>query len=199
MIDVRRAWLVFPLLVFAACASDDASRRELPKGVDPAGARRLAGDWIFAMKAPEREIDGRLRFSWDGSILTGSFTEIGNDAREISDVRVSRDRLAWSIDGERSRQQFEGAFEPDGTLSGKMTRVRNRDAASEPSDAGEGAPPDSGSGGGYGRGGGRGHHGGGHRSRGGGTSPAKWTAIPAPRDAAPAGPPPPGAGRSSLP
>lgn len=189
MIDFRRSRWLLALIVLAACASDDASRK-LPKGVDPAGAKRLAGDWVLALKAPEREIDGRLRISWDGSILSGSFTEIGNDPRELSDIRVSKDRFAWSIAGDRATQQFSGGFETDGTLSGKMTRVRNRNSAgSEGSDSGEAPPPDSGSGGGYGRGGGR-HHGGGRGSRGNTASPAKWTAVPAPKDAAPATPPP---------
>jgi hypothetical protein len=166
------------LVLISGCASRDAATG-FPETPDPAAARRLAGDWVFTMKTADREIDGRLHFSYDGSFVSGSFTEMGGDVREISDVRVSKDRMAWKIAGDRATEQLTGSFSGDGSLSGQMTLVRKHESGDE---GNEQAPQDGGSRGGYGHGGGHGRHGGGggaHRS--GERSPAKWTAVPAPK------------------
>jgi hypothetical protein len=164
------------------CASTE-KRQPFPDNPDPAGARRLAGDWIFAMKGNDREIDGKLHFAYDGSFVTGSFTEIGGEAQPLSDIRVSKDAMAWKLAGERSVELLAGSFAEDGTLSGTMTRVRKHDEGSGSGDERSGTPGDASSSG-YGGHGGHGRHGGGgHRSGGGEGHAVKWTAVPAPKAA----------------
>ncbi len=106
------------LVLLPGCASRDANS-SLPETPDPAGARRLAaGDWVFTMKVGDREIDGKLHFSYDSSLLTGSLTDIGGGVRELSDIRVSKDRVAWKIAEDRTTEQIKGSFAEDGSLSG---------------------------------------------------------------------------------
>ncbi|MGH9443681.1 MAG: hypothetical protein ACRD16_15565 [Thermoanaerobaculia bacterium] len=182
------------LALIVGCASTEREK-SLPDTPDPSGARRLARDWIFTMKAGPREIDGKLHFSYDGSFVTGSFTEIGGEVRRLSDIRVSKDRMVWKIDDGRGVEQLTGSFSEDGTLTGTMTRARKKEAESATDEGNEGSaeggsqegmPGGEGSRG-YGRGGNRGRHGGGH---GGGEnrqrSSATWTAVPAPKADAPA-------------
>jgi len=167
------------LLLLAACASREAATAfsETP---DPAGARRIEGDWILAMKTVDREVDGKLHFAYDGTFVSGSFTEVGRDARPISDVRVSRNRVAWKIDGGRDVEEFSGSLASDGSLSGQMTIARR---PASPGDGKEPAPegehPGHGAGGGRGR---RGASGGGHG--GDPRTAAEWSAVPAPRPGA---------------
>jgi hypothetical protein len=165
-------------LFLAACASRDAATA-FPETPDPAGARRLAGDWVFAMNSGDREIDGKLHFAYDGTFVSGTFTEVGSDARPISDVRVSRDRVAWKVEVGRATEAFTGALDSDGSLDGQMTVARNHGS---PGDGEEPAPESQRPPGGHGSGGGHGRHGGagaGHRS--GARTSAKWTAVPAAR------------------
>jgi uncharacterized membrane protein YgcG len=164
-------------LLLSACASRDAAIA-FPETPDPAGARRLEGDWILAMKTGDREIDAKLHFAYDGTFVSGSFTEVGSNARPISDVRVSRDRMAWKIDRGRDVQEFSGSLDRDGSLSGQMTIARNHGSTG---DGEEPAPASGRSSGGHGSGGGHGRHGGagGGGRRSTARAPAKWTAVPA--------------------
>lgn len=169
-------------IFLAACASRDAGG-PFPDTPDPAGARRLARDWVFTMKDGDHEIDGKLHFSYDGTYLMGTFTDMGGAARQLTEIRASKDRVAWKLADERAAELLTGAFAEDGTLSGTMTRIRKTESEGEGNGGGGSAGPageqprD-----GYGHGGGH-HHGGGHgggRSRG--NASAKWSAVPAPKE-----------------
>jgi len=184
-----RAAAVLSLFLLPACASQEPVKtaRSLPETPDPAGAKRLSGDWVFAMKVGDRDVDGRLHFTWDRGAVAGSFTATGGETTELADIRVSKDEFAWTIPGERGTEVLTGAFASDGTLSGRMTFVRKHASGGPPegresSDAG--AAGGEARGGGNGGGGGRhGHHGGrGGSARNGGSRTATWTAVPAPRD-----------------
>lgn len=180
------------LLLIAACASRDARRNArdpFPDPPDPAGARRLAGDWVFAMKAADHEINGKLHFSYDGTFVTGTFTDMAGTVRPLAEIRASKDRMAWKLADDRGAELFIGSFADDGTLSGAMTRVRKGDSQSsddQGGDSGSGSdtPPAEQPPGGRGHGGGHHRGGGSHggtRSRGS----AKWSAVPAPKADAP--------------
>jgi hypothetical protein len=179
---------ILPLFLISACATQEPVKtaKVLPETPDPAGAKRLAGDWVFAMKIGDREVDGKLRFSYDGRAVAGSFTTLDGNASELADIRVSKDQFAWTIPGDRGTEVLTGGFASDGTLSGKMAfvrRTRNANPEGGGSSEGGGGSTGEGSGGGYGggSGGGRhGHHGGGSRQNSGGRT-ATWTAVPAPK------------------
>ena len=183
------AVLAFLILVLGACASSDArrdARDPFPETPDPAGARRLAGDWVFSMKVADHEIDGKLHFSYDGTFLAGSFTDMSGVVLPLADIRASKDRMAWKLADDRGTEQLAGSFAGDGTLSGTMTRVRRRESKPQGDASGEGdTPPDEPP---RGHGGGRHHGGGGHGGgRSGGASSAKWSAVPAAKSDSPAG------------
>jgi hypothetical protein len=179
---------ILPLLLISACATQEPVKtaKALPETPDPAGAKRLSGDWVFAMKTGDREVDGKLHFSYDGRAVAGSFTAIDGNASELTDIRVSKDQFAWTIPGDRGTEILTGGFATDGTLSGRMAFIRKtREGSPEGggSSDGGGGSSGEGSGGGYGggSGGGRhGHHGGGSR-RSGASRSSTWTAVPAPK------------------
>jgi len=193
-------------LLLTACASQPPVKaaRSLPETPDPAGAKRLSGDWVFAMKVGERDVDGKLRFTYDGCAVAGSFTATGGESTALVDIRVSKDEVAWTIPGDRGTEVLTGAFASDGTLSGKMTFVRKH-ASGEASDGGaspgEGGASGESPGNGYGGGGG-GHHGRhgarGSGNRSGGSRTATWTAVPAPKDSEPDSPKPADAARRGV-
>ena len=171
------------------CASTDTTKtaRSLPETPDPATANRIAGDWVYAMKNGDREVDGKLHFAWDGTTVSGSFTGLGGKPTDLADLRVWKDQVAWTIPGDRGTQVIVGEFQKDGTLSGKTSfarKARNGEGESTPDSGGS----EGGSQGGYGGGGG-GHHGGGGRhggSRGASHSQSPsgtWSAVPVPKDA----------------
>jgi hypothetical protein len=180
------------LLLVPACASRDTRRNArdpFPDTPDPAGARRLAGDWVFAMKTADHEIDGKLHFSYDGAFLTGAFTDMAGTVRQLAEIRTSKDRMAWKLPDDRGAEQFIGSFGDDGTLSGAMTRVRKRDSQSsddQGGDSGSGSdnPPAEQPQGGHGHGGGH-HRGGGSHGGTRSSGSAKWSAVPAPKADAP--------------
>jgi hypothetical protein len=176
-------------LLLSACASQGPveTARSLPETPDPAGAKKLSGEWVFAMKVGDRDVDGKLHFSYDGASVAGSFMATGGESIELADIRVSKNEVAWTIPGERGTEVLTGAFASDGTLSGKMSFERKPGGGEPPNDggsAGEGRGADGQAPGGYGSGGGRhGHHGGaGGAHRGGGSRTGTWTALPAPKD-----------------
>ena len=179
-------------LLIPACASRDTRRNArdpFPDTPDPAGARRLAGDWVFTMKTADHEIDGKLHFSYDGTFLAGTFTDMAGTVRQLAEIRASKDRMAWKLADDRGAELFAGSFADDGTLSGAMTRIRKRDSQSSDdqgsdSSGGSDNPPADQPQGGRGHGGGHHRGGGSHggtRSSGG----AKWSAVPAPKADAP--------------
>ena len=189
------------LLGFAwGCASTDTTKtaRSLPETPDPATAKRIAGDWVYAMKSGDREVDGKLHFAWDGTTVSGNFTGLGGKPTDLADVRVWKDQVAWTIPGDRGTQMIVGEFQKDGTLAGKTSFARKARSgeggdSTESPDSGEGGSQggNGGTSGGYGGGGGGyggggGHHGGGRHggSRGGshGQSPSgTWSAVPVPK------------------
>jgi hypothetical protein len=194
-----------PFLLLSACASQQPVKaaRSLPATPDPAGAKKLSGDWVFAMKVGDRDVDGKLHFTDDGGAVAGSFTATGGESIDLADIRVSKDEFAWTIPGDRGTEVLTGAFASDGTLSGKMTFVRKH-SSGEPSGGGsegEGGAGGESPGSGYGGGGGghHGHHGArGSGNRSGGSRTATWTAVPAPKDSEPDSPKPSDAARRGV-
>jgi hypothetical protein len=182
------------------CASTDTTKtaRSLPETPDPATAKRISGDWVYAMKNGDHEVDGKLHFTWDGTTISGSFTGLGGKPTDLADIRVSKDEVAWTIPGDRGAQVVVGEFQKDGTLAGKTSFARK--SGTGESGAGEGSSGSGddgtgsgsrggyGGGGGGGYGGGGGHHGGRHGGQGGSRgnrSPSgTWSAVPVPKDAA---------------
>ncbi len=182
------AAVILPLLLIPACATQEPVKtaRSLPETPDPGGAKKLTGEWVFAMKVGDREVDGKLHFTYEGGSVAGSFTGTGGESTELADIRVSKDEFAWTIPGDRETEVLTGAFASDGTLSGKMALIRKQASGQSP-DGGGSSGEGGGTGGqspsGYGSGGGRhGHHGGGGGHRGNGSRTATWTAVPAPKD-----------------
>jgi hypothetical protein len=174
------------ILVIAACASRDA-RGPFPDTPDPAGARRLAGDWVFAMKVADHEIDGKLHFAYDGTYVTGSFTDMSGAVRQVTEIQASKDRVAWKLADDHGAEQLTGSFSDDGTLSGTMTRSRKRDSEGEgETSGGSENPAGEQPRGGYGHGGGH-HHGGGGHGGGRSSGNAKWSAVPAAKADSPGG------------
>ncbi|HET7452790.1 MAG TPA: hypothetical protein VFL12_08625 [Thermoanaerobaculia bacterium] len=194
----RTAAIGAVLLGFAwGCASTDTTKtaRSLPETPDPATAKRIAGDWVYAMKNGDHEVDGKLHFAWDGTTVSGNFTGLGGKPTDLADIRVWKDQVAWAIPGDRGTQVIVGEFQKDGTLAGKTRfarKTRNGEGgdSTEPDNGGSGDGSQGGSGGGGSGGyvgGGGGHHEGGRRhggSRGGshGQSPSgTWSAVPVPK------------------
>ena len=182
MKTIRFLALAFIVAGALSCASSSATSRSEEIGLDPAAARLLAGTWVFEMKTGDHTVDGKLRFSFDGTGITGAYIDSDATERPLSEIQIASGKVAWKMEGMRGMQLAAGKFE-DGSMSGTIKRIRTEDDSDSTSDNGNNSGFHGGGGDGMG-----GHGGHGGRHGGGRSTPptTKWTATKAPADAAPA-------------
>ncbi|MEO8191219.1 MAG: hypothetical protein ABI682_12835 [Acidobacteriota bacterium] len=177
------------LLAVATAASGCASHlpAPAPSAVPAAEApartiplEALAGYWLFEMKTGGRTIEGSLHFQVEKGMLVGTFTGHDGNERELSNLTLKADAVAWDFEGAAGRQHADGKIDGS-SMKGRMKRAaRSRNGGETPGTGDTADTPDpqdrprgSGESGGGGRGGGgrRGGGGGrgGRRGSGGGS------------------------------
>lgn len=93
------------------------------------------------MKMGGEPVQSSLHFSVTSGILAGSLTGPDGNARELSNIALKDDKVAWDIQGQSGALHYEGTVSGS-SMKGKAKRTRSQRR--------EGGDSGSGSGGGYG-------------------------------------------------